>query len=295
MRKQIWECLQQYWLLARFHRPIGIFLLLWPMLWAQWIAGKGRPDPWLVILFVLGTALMRGAGCAINDYADRDFDPFVQRTRERPVAAGHVRPTEAMGVFAALALLSFTLVLQMNLFTVKLSTVGILLAVSYPFMKRYTHWPQLYLGAAFGWAVPMAFAAQIESLPPVAWTIFSATILWAVVYDTFYAMVDREDDQKIGIRSTALLFGRHDLLIIALVQCVVLGLLVWVGMQATRGTIYFSGLLVGAGLFVYQQWLARDREPAQCFRAFLNNHWFGFAVFVGLFLDYSLGQTQPSS
>ncbi|CAK0750653.1 4-hydroxybenzoate octaprenyltransferase [Gammaproteobacteria bacterium] len=278
--------LYQYWLLTRFHRPIGIFLLLWPMLWALWIAGEGQPRPFIVMVFVLGTALMRAAGCAINDYADRDFDPFVRRTRERPLASGRVSPKEALGVFMVLSLLSFLLVLSMNALTIKLSVVGALLAASYPFMKRYTHLPQFYLGVAFGWAVPMAFAAQTGALPPVAWIIFAATVLWAVAYDTLYAMVDREDDLKIGVKSTAILFGRYDRLAVGIAQGAVLFLLMVTGFEAERGIVYFLGLITAAGFFVHQQWLARNRDPSLCFRAFLNNHWFGLAIFIGLVLDY---------
>ncbi len=280
------ERLYQYWLLTRFHRPIGILLVLWPMMWALWIAGNGKPTTLVVIVFVVGAALMRAAGCAINDYADRDFDPQVRRTQKRPIATGKVSPTEAVSVFAVLALVSFGLVLLMNRFTIELSLVGAFLAASYPFMKRFTHLPQFYLGVAFGWAVPMAFAAELNTIPPVAWTIFVAAVIWAVAYDTLYAMVDREDDEKIGVKSTAILFGRYDLLAVAIAHSMVLLLMAGVGVETQRGYLYFAGLLVAAGLAVYQQWLARRREPAACFRAFLNNHWFGFAVFSGLALDY---------
>ncbi len=278
--------LYQYWLLTRFHRPIGIFLLLWPLLWALWIAGEGHPNPTVLVVFVLGTALMRAAGCAINDYADRDFDPFVRRTQDRPLATGQVSPTEALWVFVVLALLSFLLVLLMNVFTIALSVVGGLLAASYPFMKRYTHLPQFYLGVSFGWAVPMAFAAQTNTLPPVAWTIFAATVVWAVAYDTLYAMVDREDDQRIGVKSTAILFGRYERLAVGIAHTIVLILLAYAGLQAGRGGLYFLSLVAAAGFAIYQQWLARERDPIRCFEAFLNNHWFGLVVFFGLILDY---------
>jgi len=271
--------LLQYAYLMRLHRPIGIFLLLWPALWALWIAGEGSPDPLVLFVFVAGVVLMRSAGCVINDYADRDFDPHVARTRERPIAAGQVTPREALILFAVLCLL-------MNSLTIWLSLVGALLAVTYPFMKRYTHLPQVYLGAAFGWAVPMAFAAQTGEVPRVAWLLFVATILWATAYDTMYGMVDREDDLKIGVKSTAILFGESDRLIIAIIQAVLLLALVLAGQAAGLGVYYYFGLLLATTLLVYQQYLIRERRPAACFKAFLNNNWFGAAVFGGIVLDY---------
>jgi 4-hydroxybenzoate polyprenyltransferase len=270
----------------RLHRPIGIFLLLWPALWALWIAGEGSPDPLVLFVFVAGVVLMRSAGCVINDYADRGFDPHVARTRERPIAAGQVTPREALLLFAALCLLALGLVLLMNSLTIWLSLVGALLAVTYPFMKRYTHLPQVYLGAAFGWAVPMAFAAQTGEVPRVAWLLFVATILWATAYDTMYGMVDREDDLKIGVKSTAILFGESDRLIIAIIQVVLLLALVLAGQAAGLGVYYYFGLLLATTLLVYQQYLIRERRPAACFKAFLNNNWFGAAVFGGIVLDY---------
>jgi 4-hydroxybenzoate polyprenyltransferase len=278
--------LLQYAYLMRLHRPIGIFLLLWPALWALWIAGEGSPDPLVLFVFVAGVVLMRSAGCVINDYADRDFDPHVARTRERPIAAGQVTPREALILFAVLCLLALGLVLLMNSLTIWLSLVGALLAVTYPFMKRYTHLPQVYLGAAFGWAVPMAFAAQTGEVPRVAWLLFVATILWATAYDTMYGMVDREDDLKIGVKSTAILFGESDRLIIAIIQAVLLLALVLAGQAAGLGVYYYFGLLLATTLLVYQQYLIRERRPAACFKAFLNNNWFGAAVFGGIVLDY---------
>lgn len=278
--------LLQYAYLMRLHRPIGIFLLLWPALWALWIAGEGSPDPLVVFVFVAGVVLMRSAGCVINDYADRDFDPHVARTRERPIAAGRVKPQEALVLFAVLCLLALGLVLLMNSLTIWLSLVGGLLAVTYPFMKRYTHLPQVYLGAAFGWAVPMAFAAQTGEVPRVGWLLFVATILWATAYDTMYGMVDREDDLKIGVKSTAILFGESDRLIIAIIQVVLLLALVLAGQAAGLGVYYYFGLLLATTLLVYQQYLIRERRPAACFKAFLNNNWFGAAVFGGIVLDY---------
>jgi 4-hydroxybenzoate polyprenyltransferase len=278
--------LVEYIYLMRLHKPIGIFLLLWPALWALWIAGEGAPDPLVVFVFVAGVALMRSAGCVINDYADRRFDPHVARTRERPIAAGRLGPREALSLFVVLCLLALGLVLLMNRLTIWMSLVGAFMAATYPFMKRYTHLPQIYLGAAFGWAVPMAFAAQTGGVPKVAWLLFVATILWATAYDTMYAMVDREDDLKIGVKSTAILFGDSDRVIIAIIQVLLLLALVLTGQAAELDGYYYFGLLLGAALAVYQQYLIREREPKACFTAFLNNNWFGAAVFGGIFLDY---------
>jgi len=278
--------LGHYWRLVRADRPIGIYLLLWPALWALWIAGRGSPDAWVVLIFVLGTVLMRSAGCAINDYADRDFDGLVARTAERPLAAGEITPREAVGVFVVLSLLAFCLVLTLNGLTIANSFIAVALAALYPFTKRFTHMPQVVLGAAFGWAVPMAFTALQGGIPGVAWVLFIATVVWAVIYDTMYAMADRDDDLWVGIKSTAILFGRHDRLIIAALQLLMLALLWWVGELAGCGGYYSGGLVFAAALFGYQQWLIRDREPAACFQAFLNNHSLGMGLFVALLLDY---------
>lgn len=272
--------------LMRMDRPVGIFLLLWPTLWALWIAGQGQPNLKVLLIFVMSVVIMRSAGCVINDFADRDFDPHVRRTLNRPLAADKVRPREALWLFIGLCLLAFGLVLLLNPLTIKLSFIGVFLAVTYPFTKRYTHWPQVYLGAAFGWAVPMAFAAQTGSVPPIAWLLFIATVLWATVYDTLYAMVDREDDLLIGVKSTAILFGSEDRLITAIIQSVLLLLLLGIGYREGLGIYYYSGLLIAAVLAVYQQYLIRDREPVQCFRAFLNNNAFGAAIFAGIALHY---------
>ena len=280
--------IKQYWLLARFDKPIGILILLWPTLWALWVAGDGKPDLLVLTVMSLGVVLMRAAGCVINDYADRDFDPHVVRTRQRPIAAGKVRPKEALLVFVVLCLCAFVLVLLLNIYTIMLSFVGAFLAASYPFMKRYTQLPQAYLGIAFGWAVPMAFSAQLNSIPVVAWVMYSAVVLWALVYDTMYAMVDKEDDLKIGVKSTAILFGAYDRQIIAGLQLVMLGLLLAVGQMITAGWPYYGGLSIAAGLSIYQQKLIFHREKALCFKAFLNNNWFGMAVFFGLVVDYGL-------
>ncbi len=281
------ERLRAYAQLIRLDRPIGIWLLLWPTLWALWIASAGHPQPAILALFVAGVVLMRSAGCAINDYADREFDPHVERTRQRPLARGAIEPAEALGVFAALSLLAFLLVLQLNALTVKLALVGFVLAASYPFMKRFHHLPQVHLGAAFGWAVPMAFAAETGSTPPLeGWLLFLATVLWATVYDTFYAMADREDDLRIGIKSTAILFGRHDRLVVGALQLGLLATLGAVGWLAGLRWPYALALGVATGLMAYHQWLARDRDPQRCFRAFLHNNWLGFTVFVGIAASY---------
>ncbi len=278
--------LTQYVQLTRLDRPIGIFLLMWPMLWALWIASEGGPDLLVLLVFTSGVVLMRSAGCVINDYADRKFDPHIERTRDRPIAAGRVRPKEALALFAVLCLTAFGLVLLMNRLTILLSFVGVVLAALYPFMKRFTHLPQVFLGAAFGWAVPMAFAAQTGGVPKVAWLLFVATVLWATAYDTMYGMVDREDDLKIGVKSTAILFGEADRAIIATIQILLLAALLMVGQTVSLGGYYYFGLLLAAGLALYQQYLIRERKPKACFQAFLNNNWFGAAVFTGIVLDY---------
>ena len=280
--------LRDYVQLMRLDRPIGILLLLWPVLWALWIAAAGEPALPVLFVFVAGVVLMRSAGCVINDYADRGFDPQVERTRDRPLAAGRISPRAAMVLFVVLALSAFMLVLSMNRLTILLSFVGAMLAVSYPFMKRWTPLPQFYLGAAFGWGVPMAFAAQTGGVPANAWILFAATLCWAVAYDTAYAMVDRDDDIRIGVKSTAILFGRADRLMIALFHALTLALLVWVGARAGLGLTYYMGLLLAAGLAGWQQWLLRTRTRDGCFRAFLNNNRFGAVVFAGLVLDYLL-------
>jgi 4-hydroxybenzoate polyprenyltransferase len=277
---------QQYYLLTRMDRPIGIFLLLWPTLWALWAAAEGLPNWHVLLVFVSGVFLMRSAGCVINDYADREIDPLVSRTRERPIAAGRVKPNEALLLFAALCLLAFALVLTMNSLTIKLSFVGVALAAIYPFMKRYTHLPQVVLGMAFGWAIPMAFAAQTGSVPKVAWLMYVINVVWSVVYDTMYAMADREDDIKAGVKSTAILFGDADRVIIGILQGMILLGLFLLGQQLGLGAAYYLGLAVAAALGIYQQYLIRQRLPALCFKAFLNNNWLGAAIFAGLVISY---------
>ncbi len=278
--------LQDYIQLTRLDRPIGIWLLLWPTLWAVWIAGRGKPQPHLFVIFVVGTVLMRSAGCAINDYADRSFDPHVKRTKDRPLAAGRISTVEALILFAVLSLAALVLALQLNKFTLLLAVLGAFLAVSYPFVKRFLSVPQLYLGLTFGWGIPMAFAAQLEHVPRVALLLLIANMLWVTVYDTIYAMVDRDDDLKIGVRSTAILFGDSDRHIIAALQAMTLLSLYLAGRMLHLGSWYRAGLIAGAVFFVYQLWLIRSRERAACFRAFLNNHYFGMSVFIGILLDY---------
>lgn len=280
--------LKQYWLLSRFDRPIGILILLWPALWALWVASDGRPDLGVLTVIFLGVVLMRAAGCVINDYADREFDPHVARTKQRPIAAGKVKPKEALWIFVVLCLCAFGLVLTLNIFTILLSFIAAFLAASYPFMKRYTQLPQAYLGIAFGWAIPMSFSAQTNYIPLVAWVMYLAVVLWALVYDTMYAMVDKEDDLKIGVKSTAILFGSYDRHIMAFLQLIIIGLLIIVGQMKHLSWPYYGGILVATGLFVYQQKLIYYRDKNQCFKAFLNNNWFGMVVFIGLLVDYLL-------
>lgn len=274
-----------FWQLARFDRPIGSLLLLWPTLWALFLAGDGFPKVDVLVVFVLGVVFMRAAGCVINDFADRNVDGHVKRTANRPMPSGKVSEREALGLFILLVLVSFLLVLTMNNLTIMLSVVAVMLAAAYPFMKRYTHLPQLVLGAAFGWSIPMAYAAQSGTLPTVAWLLFVANILWTVAYDTLYAMVDRDDDIKIGIKSTAILFGRFDKLIIGILQLVTIMLLIAIGGLLHLNQGYYWGLLVASALFVYQQMLIQGRQREQCFKAFLNNNYVGMVIFIGISLS----------
>ncbi len=284
------ERVRQYGLLMRVDRPIGSLLLMWPTLWALWIAGEGRPDPFITLVFVLGVFLMRSAGCVINDYADRNLDPHVARTRERPLAAGRVTPREALTLFVVLCLTAFALVLTLNRLTLMLSLVALPLAASYPFMKRFTYLPQVHLGVAFGWAVPMAFAAQTNGVPAVAWLILIGVVLWAVAYDTMYAMVDREDDIYVGVKSTAILFGELDRVMIGIVQLCFFVVMLLLGQQLGLGIYYYLSLVAAGGLAIYQQYLIRDRVPSACFKAFLNNNWLGAVIFLGLVAHYA---TRP--
>ncbi|HAZ53474.1 MAG TPA: 4-hydroxybenzoate octaprenyltransferase [Franconibacter helveticus] len=275
-----------YHRLMRTDKPIGALLLLWPTLWALWVATPGVPPLWILAVFVAGVWLMRAAGCVVNDYADRKFDGHVKRTANRPLPSGAVTEKEAKNLFVVLVLLSFALVLTLNLMTILLSVAALALAWMYPFMKRYTHLPQVVLGAAFGWSIPMAFSAVSESVPLSCWLMFLANILWAVAYDTEYAMVDRDDDVKIGVKSTAILFGRYDKLIIGLLQIAVLGLMAVIGWLNGLGMAFYLSMVVAAALFVYQQKLIAGRDRDACFKAFLNNNYVGLALFIGLAVSY---------
>tara|TARA_B100001059_G_scaffold198727_1_gene204667 strand:+ start:452 stop:1306 length:855 start_codon:yes stop_codon:yes gene_type:complete len=275
-----------YWQLTRMNRPIGTLLLLWPTLWSLIIAAQGMPDLDVLVVFVLGVVLMRSAGCVINDFADRKVDGHVKRTNQRPLPSGLVSSKEAVILFLVLAVISFLLVLTMNPLTIKLSFIGVGLAFIYPFMKRFTHLPQLFLGLAFSWAIPMAWAAQTNELPSIVWFIFVINALWTIAYDTQYAMVDRDDDLKIGIKSTAILFGRFDKLIVGSLQLVTLAMLIALGMHYHLGDTFYWALLVAGGLFVYQQHLMRHRDRDLCFQAFLNNNYVGMAVTIGLFITF---------
>jgi len=277
---------QAYAELMRIDKSIGTLLLLWPTLWALWIAAQGFPDLSVLMVFCAGVFLMRSAGCVINDFADRNIDGFVERTKNRPLPSGRATSTEAIILFLVLAISSFLLVLTQNNLTIQLSFIGLLLAFSYPFMKRFTHLPQFVLGLAFSWAIPMAFAAQANALPAVVWIIFTVNIIWTIAYDTLYAMVDREDDLKIGVKSTAILFADNDKLIVALLQLSSLLLLILLGWLEDLNWIYFISLLVVAGLFIRQHLQIKNREKSACFKAFLDNNYVGFVIFAGLFLSY---------
>jgi 4-hydroxybenzoate polyprenyltransferase len=282
--------LDAYERLMRLDKPIGILLLLWPTLWALWIAGRGHPAWWVMWIFVLGTVLMRSAGCIINDLADRNFDAHVERTRQRPLATGEVSIKEALVLAAFLSLAAFGLVLYLNRLTILLSFAALLLAVSYPFTKRFFAMPQAYLGIAFGFGIPMAFAAMTERVPVVAWILLLANIFWAIAYDTEYAMVDREDDRKLGLRSSAILFGRFEILAVMSCYVVMLVLLAATGLMLGLKWPYYSGLLIAAGIAGYHYYLIRNRDRAACFKAFLHNNWLGAAIFAGIFLNYLLSR-----
>lgn len=283
---QIFATLFDYLKLMRLDRPIGIWLLLWPTLWALWIAAKGKPDAHIFMIFVAGVVLMRSAGCVFNDYADRGFDRYVERTKDRPLAAGRVSGAEALVLFFILGLSALVLAMHLNQLALLLAVAGAFLAIAYPFIKRFLPVPQLFLGLAFGWGIPMAFAAQLERLPRIAWLVFIANLLWVTAYDTQYAMVDRDDDLNIGVKSTAILFGDSDRHIVAVLQLLTVVSLVLVGRMAALGPWYWAGLLVAAVLFAYQLWLIHGREREACFRAFLNNNYAGMAVFVGILFNY---------
>jgi 4-hydroxybenzoate polyprenyltransferase len=277
------------WRLMRFDRPIGILLLLWPTLWALWIAGEGSPTAKNILIFCTGVVLMRAAGCIMNDVADRDFDPHVERTRSRPLASRELSVREALLAFFTLMLLAFGLVLMTNLLTIKLAFAGAVLASTYPFFKRWTHFPQVVLGVAFGWGIPMAFAAETGQVASAAWWILLINVIWSVIYDTLYAMVDRDDDISIGLKSTAILFGSHDLLILRVLKILMVALLVWLGVQLQFTWPWFAGVAVAAVLFARQQYQVRHRDRDACFKAFLNNNRVGAAIWVGLLIHYAIG------
>lgn len=277
-----------YLQLMRLHKPIGIYLVLWPTLWALWIAAEGVPSLTVLLVFVLGVVVMRSAGCVINDFADRKIDGDVKRTKDRPLVTGLISAKQAMILFIILCAFAFLLVLSMNTLTIYLSVGGLILAFIYPFMKRHTYLPQVFLGAAFAWAVPMAYAAETNSLPSIVWLIYMATLIWTVAYDTMYAMVDRDDDLKIGVKSTAILFGNSDRAIIAFLQVLVILTLCIIGQQLKLGQYFYLGIVVSSVLFVYQQHLIRHRDRDACFKAFLNNNWVGLVLFCAIFLDYAV-------
>ena len=283
--------LRNYVELMRLNKPIGIWLLLWPTLWALWLAGEGHPDPGVFIVFVVGVIVMRSAGCVLNDFADRNIDPYVERTRARPVASGAVAPAEALTLFVALALVAVGLAAMLNRPAQVLAVIAAGLTVVYPFIKRFVSIPQFVLGAAFGWAVPMAFAAQTGEAAQLGWLVFGTALVWAVIYDTFYAMVDREDDLKVGVKSTAILFGDADLFVIGGLQLLMLAALGFIGDMAGLGPWYFGSVAIAAILMGYHQWLARERKPAGCFNAFLHNHYIGMIIFIGIVLHYTFVET----
>ncbi len=279
--------LRNYVELMRLDKPIGVWLLLWPTLWALWLAGEGHPDPGVFLVFMVGVIVMRSAGCVLNDFADRNIDPYVERTRARPIASGAVAPAEALTLFVALALTAVGLAAMLNRPAQVLAIVGAALTVVYPFIKRFISIPQFVLGAAFGWAVPMAFAAQTGEARQLGWLVFGTALVWAIIYDTFYAMVDREDDLKVGVKSTAILFGDADLFVIGGLQLLMLVALLFIGDMAELGVWYFGSVATAAILMGYHQWLSRDRKPAGCFKAFLHNHYIGMIVFIGIVLHYT--------
>ena len=281
--------LTAYEKLMRLDKPIGILLLLWPTLWGLWFSAGGFPYPDVLLIFFTGTVLMRSAGCVINDYADRNFDPHVERTKDRPLASGVIRPGEALALAAGLMLLAFGLVLLLNPLTIKLAFVAAALAVIYPYVKRVFSLPQAWLGIAFGFGIPMAYAAQWQALPRVAWLLLLATMFWAIAYDTEYAMVDRDDDVKVGVKSSAILFGRYDIAGVMTAHALFLGLMAWIGWWQSRDVFYFAGLIAAGALVLHQYGLIRGRTREGCFRAFLNNNWVGCVIFIGLAADLWFG------
>ncbi|AEG32360.1 4-hydroxybenzoate octaprenyltransferase [Thiomicrospira cyclica] len=281
MQTKFWSYIQ----LMRLDKPVGIYLVLWPALWALWLAAEGTPPGLVLVVFILGAIVMRSAGCVINDYADRHWDGDVARTASRPLATGAITPRDALLLFAGLCLVGFGLVLLLNPLTILLSLGALVLATLYPFTKRYTHWPQMFLGAAFAWAVPMGYAAVLGSVPYQAWLVFAITLIWTLIYDTFYAITDRDDDLKVGIKSTAILFGRYDLVIIGLLQSLMVLLLVVLGYWLQLGMAFWISLAVVVALFSSQLWQSRHRDPQACFKAFKQNHWVGLVILIGLIID----------
>ena len=288
MSLNILKRLKNYAELMRLDKPIGTFLLLWPTLWSIWLASEGQPQAKIIIIFLLGVLTMRSAGCVINDFADRKFDPFVERTKNRPLARGDVSAFEALMLFTGLSLIGIFLALQLNYKTQLFAVAGGCITIIYPFIKRFFSIPQLILGIAFGWACPMAFTAQVGNVTKLGWIVFSTAIIWAVIYDTFYAMSDRKDDLKIGIKSTAILFGRHDLLIIFGSQLLMIISLIYIGKIAELGYLFYISIGVATIFMMYQQWLARDRVRQNCFAAFMNNNYVGMTIFIGISADYML-------
>ena len=282
----MFDRLDLYLRLTRMDRPIGWLLLLWPTLWGVWIAGEGSPRPMVVAIFIAGVIVMRAAGCIVNDYMDRDLDRHVARTRNRPFATGEVSVREGATLFAVLIMIALGLVLTLNRLTFLLAIVGVVLTLTYPLFKRFTHLPQLYLGIVFSWGIPMAFAAQQDALPIIAWTLLFANLLWTVAYDTMYAMSDRPDDKKVGIKSTAILIGHHDLIFNAGFQAAALIVMLFVGQTLELNLWFYAGLLAAGGTVIYQNRLCKDRDRDLCFKAFLNNTWFGAAIFLGIVMAY---------
>lgn len=274
--------------LMRLDKPIGILLLLWPMLWGLWFAAEGFPDGLILFIFIMGTILMRSAGCVINDYADRKIDPHVERTKNRPMAAGQVGTKEALSLAAGLSLVAFLLILPLNMLTIMLSVPALFLAISYPFTKRFFAMPQAYLGIAFSFGIPMAFAAQTNALPSIIWVLMLANLFWVIAYDTAYAIVDKPDDLKIGIRTSAITFGRFDVLGVMACHAMFIAIMVFIGRWQQMGLAYYTALVVAVGLMLYQYTLVRDRDRALCFKAFLHNNWVGLVIFVGIVLDFNL-------
>ena len=278
--------LGHYGKLMRLDKPIGILLLLWPTLWGLWLAADGLPDLFILTVFVLGTVLMRSAGCVINDYADRNIDPHVVRTKNRPLATKAVSTKEALLLSAGLSLCAFLLILPLNQLTLELAVFALFLAASYPFTKRFFAMPQAYLGIAFSFGIPMAFAAQTGELPLIVWLLMAANLLWVIAYDTEYAMVDRDDDLKIGIKTSAITFGHFDVMGIMLCHAGFLSIMIGIGLMQKLGFVYYMALIAASGLIIYQYRLIRERDPALCFRAFLHNNWVGAVVFAGIMLGY---------